>query len=86
MQIPKILNGSQLQKVELLLHTTTIPTTTTTAPTIINPPVITQADQTSTELSFADTPAYVFILVLVNVIGIAVLITLITRTLIKRNQ
>jgi hypothetical protein len=68
---------------------TTIPTTTTTQPiqgqTIINPPVITQPEQSSVEVSFMNSPWYMVLLVLINVAGISILIFLIVKT-IKKNQ
>ncbi|MBW2980103.1 hypothetical protein KY360_01650 [Candidatus Woesearchaeota archaeon] len=65
---------------------TTVPqyTQQPSQPTIINPPIITQPEQSSVEVSFMNTPAYVIILVLVNVIGIAVIIFLVTKTLIRK--
>ncbi|MBW2985000.1 hypothetical protein KY361_07810 [Candidatus Woesearchaeota archaeon] len=62
--------------------TTTTPTTTTTQPdqTVINPPIITQPTQTSVEEeSFTSTPAYMWILIIVNVIAVGVIVTLIVR-------
>ena len=58
--------------------------TTTNTPTIINPPIITQADQSSSESSFMGSTAYMVILIIVNVIGIGVIITLIIKTLAKK--
>lgn len=66
--------------------TTTPPPITTQPgqPTIINPPIITQADQSSSESSFTSSTAYMVILIIVNVIGIGVIITLIIKTLAKK--
>ena len=61
--------------------TTTTPTTTTQpGQTVINPPIITQPTQTSVEEeSFTSTPAYMWILIIVNVIAVGVIGTLIVR-------
>jgi hypothetical protein len=84
--------GGQTSQTQTTIPTqTTVPTyPTTTQPTqgqtIINPPIITQPEQSSVEVSFMDSAWYVVLLVLINVAGIGVLIFLVIKTIQKRQE